>query len=495
MRRIDYSNTQRCKERERRVQGDRQGLPATAGRECVGETLAVSLHLTGKAQYAVAGRPPGSPLHVGCYNIRSLQATVLLCVLASLFCLPLTAVAHTRHVRANTGHITGRLLDATKNNAPLADQRVTLQQVQGANSQDAATVTTDVQGNYSFTNLATDKTVSYAVYIRYQGAQYISDVVTLDSKPEQHTDLTVYDATLSTAKIAIIQSTVLIHQPDAQKGVMSISEIFSFQNIGAQTYVGSFDTSKGKPNALRFSLPANAKNVTLGKGFDGYHTLQVDLGFATDAALQPGITQFSFAYVIPYTSSAYDFRFVNVYPTLALSLLVPPSLQVDPGFMTSAGITNSGDHPYRLYKSTALIANDEIHINLAGLPMQRNANTGSPLNMNLVWFIAGLFVLLAVIIVANFIYGFNQRKKVGITSKKGKRGTGKGRHAPVTAKNTKEAPATTQKDKKEALLQELLALDKAYESGKLSKAVYSERRAKTKARLRSLMSEQEVVRR
>ena len=44
MRRIDYSNTQRCKERERRVQGDRQGLPAMAGRECVGETLAVSLH-------------------------------------------------------------------------------------------------------------------------------------------------------------------------------------------------------------------------------------------------------------------------------------------------------------------------------------------------------------------------------------------------------------------------------------------------------------------
>ena len=44
MRRIDYSNTQRCKERERRVQGDRQGLPATAGRECVGETLAVSLY-------------------------------------------------------------------------------------------------------------------------------------------------------------------------------------------------------------------------------------------------------------------------------------------------------------------------------------------------------------------------------------------------------------------------------------------------------------------
>jgi hypothetical protein len=43
------------------------------------------------------------------------------------------------------------------------------------------------------------------------------------------------------------------------------------------------------------------------------------------------------------------------------------------------------------------------------------------------------------------------------------------------------------KDRQQALLQELLDLDKAFEAGKLSKAVYQERRAKTKARLRSLM--------
>jgi len=51
------------------------------------------------------------------------------------------------------------------------------------------------------------------------------------------------------------------------------------------------------------------------------------------------------------------------------------------------------------------------------------------------------------------------------------------------------------KDKKEVLLQELLDLDKSYEAGKLSKAVYQERRSKTKARLRNIMSEQEALRR
>jgi hypothetical protein len=41
----------------------------------------------------------------------------------------------------------------------------------------------------------------------------------------------------------------------------------------------------------------------------------------------------------------------------------------------------------------------------------------------------------------------------------------------------------------------LLALDKEFEAGKLKKAVYQERRAKTKARLRTLMSEQETAKR
>jgi hypothetical protein len=44
----------------------------------------------------------------------------------------------------------------------------------------------------------------------------------------------------------------------------------------------------------------------------------------------------------------------------------------------------------------------------------------------------------------------------------------------------------------EALLQELLDLDTAYEAGKIKKTEYQERRANTKAQLRSLM-EHDVV--
>ncbi len=46
----------------------------------------------------------------------------------------------------------------------------------------------------------------------------------------------------------------------------------------------------------------------------------------------------------------------------------------------------------------------------------------------------------------------------------------------------------SQKDQQEALLHELLNLDQAYEAGTIKKAEYEERRTRTKAQLRSLMS-------
>ncbi len=431
------------------------------------------------------GRNELWPLHGGCSSM------VMLCILASFLLFPLTASAHTS---AGSGHITGQLLDATKNNVPLAGQQVTLQAAQGASAKDVSTVTTDAHGDYSFTGLATDKTINYALYIRFQGAQYVSDLIALDTNPTQKLNLSVYEATTSTAKIAVLQDTILMHQPDVQKGVINVSEILSFRNLDSRTYVGSFDTSKGKPNTLRFSLPGSAKNVAMGTGFDGYTTAQVDLGFATDAALPPGITQFSFSYQIPYSAATYDFRYVIVYPTLQLSVLVPPTLQVDPGFMTADGITNSGDHPYRLFKSSDLITNDEIHLTLEGLSTTKTNTTTPLLNTKTIWFIVGGIILLAIIAIVGYLSSFNRRKKTAVTHKRGK---GKfASSAPTLAKGAKkEVIPSTPKDKKEALLQELLSLDKAFESGKLSKAVYNDRRAKSKARLRSLLSEQEAARR
>jgi len=205
------------------------------------------------------------------------------------------------------GRISGQLQDGTKRNAPVVGQSVTLQMAQGQNAGDLKTITTDAHGMFSFGGLNTDKTISYAIYTLYQKAQYFTDLISLSDKPVQQINLLVYDATASASNIAIVQANVLIDKADTQHGLLNITESFVFENLGLTTYVGSLQASGQKPNALRFSLPSGAGQLSLKVGFDGYNVVQVDPGFASDAAIPPGQSQFAFSFHVPYSASHYDF--------------------------------------------------------------------------------------------------------------------------------------------------------------------------------------------
>ncbi|MBV9711610.1 MAG: hypothetical protein JO011_11965, partial [Ktedonobacteraceae bacterium] len=107
-----------------------------------------------------------------------------------------------------------------------------------------------------------------------------------------------------------------------------------------------------------------------------------------------------------------------------------------------------------------------------------------------VWLIAGFLLLLAIIVVASALSRLRDGRG---RRRKGNRHAGKGDYNEHERSHKKPASAT--KDRKDALMHELLELDKEFEAGKLSKATYQERRARIKARLRTLMSEQEAPRR
>ncbi len=435
-------------------------------RHIVGATLAVALK--------------------GCGRLGVLISTLFALILIS-FAFPPSLV----HAASN-GRIFGQLLDGTPNNAPIVGQTVTLQMAQGNNAHDLASVKTDARGSFAFNDLDTDKTINYAVYTRYQGAQYSSDLIDLSTKSVQQTDLTVYEATTSTASIAIVQATTLLHKPDAQGGVLSVSEVLFFKNVGTYTYVGSLDASKGKPDALLFALPPNARNVSLSKGFDGYQVIQVDRGFATNAALPPGTSQFIFSFELPYTASNYNFSFDVVYPTVQFSLLVPPDVNVTSSALTSGGLITADQHPYRLYQSRNLLAGTKIQAQLQGLPALQS--TATPVNQSNIWLVVVLLLMLAVLAVTWFLYRLTRRPMR----------TRQRQHASrvrIDPARTDVAPEGTagsrtgnevMQRQQQALLQELLDLDKGYEAGKLQKATYQEQRAKTKARLRALMNEEEA---
>ena len=412
--------------------------------------------------------------------------------LALLVCCAFVWASPTVHA-GSVGRISGQLLDGSAKNAALAGQRVTLQMAQGKDARDLSSAVTDGRGSFAFGGLSTDKTISYAVYIRYQGAQYTSAIISLDTKPAQQVKLVVYEATTSMANIAIVRATILLHSADRQKGIIPVSELFIFRNLDARSYVGSLDASHGKPNALRFSLPHTARNVSLGKGFDGYTAIQVDSGFASNAAIPPGDSQFAFTFDMSYTTSSYDFNYTVVYPTVLLAYLVPPEIQASSDTLTSQGPVNTQQQSYKLLQAKALLANKEVHVQLDGLPvLPIVASTPAPASSQAgaPWLVIALLLMAGILLITGLVYRSTRRRVLPVSSKKGSVGR-KGPKQQVVSKQ-KAAPVKVEhkaRESEKALLQELLELDKTYEAGKMKKVVYQERRAKIKAQLRVLMGE------
>ncbi len=400
-----------------------------------------------------------------------LLAPLLVCVLS--FLLFPSAPAHAMP----TGRLFGSLLDGTQQSEPVAGQRVTLQTAQNNTIRDLRSVKTDAQGRFAFTGLETGKTISYAVSTTYQGAHYTTNPIDLSTRPVQQLNLTVYEATTSSAGIATAQAIVVLDVPEGQTGVLIVSEYFFFENAGMRTYVGSLSASRDKPNALRFSLPPGARHLSLNTGFDGTQVIQGDRDFATDAALPPGITRFAFSFEIPYTTADDDVPYAVVYPTQQLSVLVPANVRASSSTLSSLGLILVNQRSYHLFQAKDLLAGTEIHTQLAGLPVANPAANSSTLNPESLWLVMGLLILLALLCVTGFVARFPPRPASAPSNQQ--------KHAQprrdVTAKQD-----VFQNPQRE-LFRELFDLDRAFEAGKIRKAEYRQQRAKTKAQLRALM--------
>jgi len=381
---------------------------------------------------------------------------------------------------SGAGHISGQLVDGSRHNAPLANQNVTLQMAQGNTSRDLLSLPTDVQGRFTFAGLQSDSSVQYAIYTLYQGAQYVTDLIDLSKKSDQQVNLTVYDATTSTASLAVVQTSILIDKPNPQSGLLTVSEDFFFENLGLATYVGKLDASQGKPNALLFSLPTGARFLSLAAGFDGYNTIQVDSGFASNAAVPPGTSEFSFSFQLPYSGTDYAFTYRAIYPTLSLTLLTPTNILTNPRGLTSKGPTNTKSGTYQMFQAKTLSTNGSVGVLLAGLPARVKATQQGSFNSNLLWLVALLMVLIILAGIGGYVY--NTRKRQASRTRQRQAAVRKG---PALPAGRKGAQSTT----KDALLREMLELDKAFEAGRLKKAAYQDQRERLKARLRKLMGE------
>jgi NADH:ubiquinone oxidoreductase subunit 3 (subunit A) len=427
--------------------------------------------------------------------------TAMIVLLPVLFfaIFALSPVAHAS-AGGNNGRVYGQVLNGTNHNAPVAGQKVTLQLWDDGAEIDLNPVTTDAHGNFSFTGLQIDSAISYAAYTSFQGAQYTTPQTSLAKNPTLHTNLMVYDATTSISKIAIVQATVLLQPVNTQKDLIPVSELLIFRNLTNRTYVGSLNTSQGMPNTLRFALPHTANNLVLGTGFNGYQAVEIPGGFASNAAVPPGDTQFSFTFDAPFSIADYDFDYQVLYPTVRLSMLVSTSIHAASDTLTAQGPQTAGSQTYNVFTGTALLPGKTIHLSLDNLPVSGSIANSSPTASSTAapnWlYLLIVIAIMALIILFTLMTTRAARAKRPTSKTNRSRATRRKHAAPKVEKATastinREATRkqSAEADSEESLSQQMLELDNAYEAGKVKKSEYGQRRAKLKARLRELTDE------
>ena len=215
------------------------------------------------------------------------------------------ASAHAARALDTAGMVTGTAVNATLGNAPMPGLLVTLQAVTTGVASNAASTHTDASGHFAFSGLDTSGLVTYAVYAHFQGGLFATPAIGFTSSSSEQVTLDVYDTTTSDANLRVVSTTMLVSKPNQPKGLIPVGILETFSNSGKTAYVASVGPANGLPtNLLRFWLPENAENLTLGAGFSGLQVTQVSTGFGVNATVPPGESAYAFAYVLPYSGTA-----------------------------------------------------------------------------------------------------------------------------------------------------------------------------------------------
>jgi mono/diheme cytochrome c family protein len=329
------------------------------------------------------------------------------------------------------------------------------------------TAEVDENGRFQFDLEEVDAAWVYLANYAYDGISYSSEPMQLDpGHPYINMPVTVYDPTTDPGGILIDRIHVVVQFIENQ---IFVNELYVVSNMDTAVFVGV----DGDPLAGTFhiSLPPNAHSISFERGFSSLDSfvpadeiIQTPTGFADTLPIRPGQASLNLlvGYGLPYQPGMTVAHAVN-YQVQQASIAMPQT-----------GVTVTGDdwlpqEPRVMGSSTVLnYVNPQPAITgnltfvLEGQPRQvtgQQGNVVAATNIYNSWevWMGAAFLLAAVIAAAVFIYQWQI--------------------APARTGATANP---------QYLLQEIAALDDAYENGELSATAYKRQRQKLKRQLLEL---------
>lgn len=372
------------------------------------------------------------------------------------------------HADDEPPHILVNVTNGTPDAAVPADLEINLHIIQNELEMETQTLKlADTESSVLFDDIPVGPDLRYVVATEYKGGTYFVQAFLED--PQQPVTLTIFEDTLSTESLGIVDDILLISGEDPEARTLTAFEIIQMENRGLRTFVPDLtQTQAGVMSFLRFSLPPTATDLTVQSDLVGGQYLQVDNGFALVSPVPPGLYQVMFTYQISYDGSSLEFSPSFPFGAESFRILMPEEM----GSIRSEGMetlesVQRGDTHYQVLEARDLARGSSLNIKIGGLPqpsigqrLRETLTQGPGLSVGIP--VAVALALLALLIYSQMRRRTSRQRALALES------IPRGGDMP---------------EERRSLLEAIAQLDDQFEGAEIPKDEYEERRQRLKARL------------
>lgn len=308
-------------------------------------------------------------------------------------------------------------------------------------------------GSFRFDGLEPVVGRLYFVTVEHQGATFASQFLTLEEgQSELALEVTIYDVTHDPSVLVANRVHIFFEFNDPES--VQVVQLWVMSNP-TDMAVTPID---GTEPVLHFPLPPDYSKLVFESGQLGQQYLATDDGFNDLRMVEPGqgVYQLLFAFELPY-KRALDFVQTIEFPADIVQVYVPEELKVTAEELQDTGVQNLNGVPFHGYESRDFTAGNQLNLTLKGRnPAAESLFAGFAQQGNLGIGAAGLLL-----VVLGVVLWLRQAR---------------------AGEEQLDTPA--------AVMDEIIALDEAFEAGELEEEEYRVQRDSLKARLSQLTGDE-----
>lgn len=383
----------------------------------------------------------------------------------------LTSTAEISSTETFTGSVAVQLINGSGGDAP-SDVPVLLYGFDNMQYTYSETLTTGVDGVYTFTNVLMPAGRVFLAGTDYASGTYGSDIVTVDpATPDLKLQITVYDSTTDTSALTTDRVHIFFDFVETDPQNVQVIEVFIISNPSKQAVVAP--TKDG--TVVTFPLPQGYTNLQFQDGDLGVRYVEVTQGFADTMTVNPGVGDYTvvFAFQMPYNRKL-EFAQPMFLPTSAVVVLIPENgVNINSSQLQDGGTQDVQGSTYHLYNGSDLIAGSSLEFTLSGNPKNAATSVFSTGTTQSLAIGLGVFGLVLVV-VGVWLFRRNQLKVAMQHSSEGIDLASPGSQLDAVPED------------EDTLMDAIIALDDQYRAGNLPEEAYLERRAVLKGKLRNI---------